>query len=71
MFTIEFVIVRLGVPSVVERMTSGLAQVSDVERSARALLKGVRARHPDRLPDAYQILDDGGRVIVRSWERTV
>jgi hypothetical protein len=66
-FTIEFVVVRD--PGVVERVTSNASHLATVEQTAKGLLEGVRQRYPNRPPDGFQIIDEGGVIVLRSWER--
>jgi hypothetical protein len=68
-FTIEYVIVqgRL-IPDVVEKITSGAMNLAGASAAAKSLLNGVRQRQPETPPDGYQIRDNDGLVILRSWE---
>jgi hypothetical protein len=55
-------------PDIVEKITSGCSRLIDADGVAKSLLKGVRDRHPQNLPDGYQLRDNDGNVVLRSWE---
>lgn len=68
MFGIEFVIVRgRPTPGVVERMTSDAVRLADADATAKSLLERVRANRPETPPDGYQIRDNDGAILLRSW----
>ena len=52
----------------IEKMTSGCSRLIDADAIAKSLLKGVRDRHPQNPPDGYQLRDNDGNVVLRSWE---
>lgn len=71
MFTIEFVVVsedRPDQPRVVERMVSPRLFPYDVEHRARLVLRKAKRQPSANSPNGYRILDEEGRVIVRSWQ---
>jgi hypothetical protein len=71
MFTIELVVIGDGSlqgPVVVERVPFSRPFFYDVEHRAKVLLRRAK-RQPSRdTPDGYQILDEEGRVVARSWK---
>jgi hypothetical protein len=68
-FEVEFVIVHAGDhPEIVEKMSSGCSRLIDADATAKSLLDGVRGRHPQNPPDGYQLRDNNGNVVLRSWE---
>jgi hypothetical protein len=50
-------------------MESRSRYLADANITAKCLLNTKRERHPERAPDAYQIVDQHGTVVLRSWER--
>jgi hypothetical protein len=70
MLTIEFVVVRNGHRSIVERVPAAADRLVYAQQAARDLLGQVRRRHPDNPPDGFQIVGEDGMIVLRSWEKT-
>ena len=69
MFTIQYVIDAEGkTPDVIERMVLKYTRLTDADAAARSFLSGVRRRWPETPPNAYLILDQKQRVVVRCRE---
>ncbi len=69
-FTIEYVILSdTNEPSVVERVTSFASRITYAEQSARSGLWRVQQIRPDAPAHGFQIRDEAGDVILRSWEK--
>lgn len=72
MFTIELLIVRDREHLVIiDRITSLAADLADADRGAQSLLERAQRMRPQGGPDGYRIVDDGGNVVLRSWERNL
>ena len=70
MYLVQFLSVAgRNSPSIVETMESRSRYLADANITAKCLLNTKRERHPERAPDAYQIVDQQGTVVLRSWER--
>jgi ABC-type hemin transport system substrate-binding protein len=68
MFAIEFVAVRdRHEPEVVEKMTSNVTQLVDVDKTAKSLLEKVRQKRHATPPDGYRIRAHDGRIALRWW----
>jgi hypothetical protein len=66
---IEFVIVHDGdQPDIIEKMASGCSRLIDAKAIASSLFSSTRERHRQNPPDGYQIRNDNGDVVLRSWE---
>ena len=71
MFTIEFVVFddsSSDSPRVVEKTTSSRFFLYDVEHLAKLLLKKAKRKSHANSVQGYQILDEEGRVVARSWK---
>jgi hypothetical protein len=71
MFTIEFEVVVLGQAhpgAVIEGVWSAATSLAMAEQTARGLLNKVRTGRRNTLPDGYQIIDDVGVTVLRSWD---
>jgi hypothetical protein len=71
MFTIEFVVVthgRFHPSAVIEGTWSATTSLAVAEQAARGLLDKVRSERRNTLPDGYQIIDDAGVTVLRSWD---
>jgi hypothetical protein len=67
--TIEFVVLRNGKPSLVERIAVAGDRLGYAEQTAKGMLDEVRLRHPKRPPDGFQVIDGDGAVVLSSWEQ--
>jgi hypothetical protein len=71
-FMIEYVaLFDVKEPRVVERVTSFASRLAYAEQSAEAGLARIRQLRPDTSPHGFQIRDNAGDVILRSWEKAV
>jgi hypothetical protein len=71
MFTIEFVVFdqdRPDYPRVIEKVPSSRFFLYDAEHLAKLLLKKAKRRSPADAAHGYQILDEEGQVVARSWK---
>jgi hypothetical protein len=67
---VEFVIVRdRDRPDIIETMASGCSRLIDADAIASSLFSTTRERHRQNPPDGYQIRNDDGDVVLRSWEK--
>jgi len=70
MFTVELLKVdwdHRDSPSVVGRIPSHSGRLGDANMIAKSLLDDTTQPSPN----AYQIRDDAGDVVLRSWERSI
>jgi hypothetical protein len=69
MYTVQFLSRDGGnTPSVLETLESRSRHLADAKVVARYLLNTKREQHSDDAPHAYQIIDQQGTVVLRSWE---
>lgn len=72
MYEIEYVVVQ-GQPSPLHiyRIDSGAYSLRAAEQGARNRLDSIRSMFPQNPPDGFQIFDDSGEIVLRSWEGTL
>ena len=70
MFSIEYVMAgRRAKHSVVYRIDTSARTFGAAEQVARGTLDVVRRMFPTSPPNGFQIIDESGEVVLRSWGR--
>jgi hypothetical protein len=68
MFIIEFIVGK-NPQSIVDKIACSTVQLVEADRTAQSVLDGARLTRPGNPADGYQILDNDGHVVIRSWKR--
>ena len=70
MFTIEYLSIHpgRGQPTLVTHIDPGAYSLKAAAQAARRMMDDIRRQYPNPAPTEFQVVDDEGEIVYRSWQ---